>query len=64
MPREIPPVRAAYSFAALAVEQAYERLGHNMDPDVSLEVLRVINNLCVAADALDTEPGDPEPRTA
>ncbi len=52
--RDAPPVTAAYSFAALAVEQAYERHGQDMEAEVSLEVLRVIDVLCAAAEAADT----------
>ena len=60
MPDHAPttsPDRAAYAFAVLAVEQAYERYGENMDPDVSLAVLRIIDALCEAADHANGEPG-------
>ncbi len=54
-------VRAAHAFAALAVKQAYERFGQNMEADVSLEVLRVITALCAAAESAPPLPDDVPP---
>lgn len=52
-PSPATPITAAYSFAALSVEQAYEQFGTNIEPDVSLEVLRIIDMLIATAEAAD-----------
>ncbi len=51
------PDRAAYAFAWLILEQAYEQHGENMDPDVSLAVLRIITEMVEAADRASGQHG-------